>query len=113
MRIYSNSRLTRVFVRSLCMTALEMNFIATLWPVIVCMATEEFKRSLSKPINQKSHQLDALLTFPKEPSAISSMMVYSPNFSGENIVCELMLNNNAIILGRKVNQDLVSLGRTI
>ena len=37
--MYSNSRLTRVLVFSLCITAFEMNFMATLCPVIVCIAT--------------------------------------------------------------------------
>ena len=39
-RMYSNSRRTRVLVFSRWMTALEMYFMATLWPVIVCVATD-------------------------------------------------------------------------
>lgn len=37
--MYSNSRLTRGLVFSFCITYFEMNFIATLCPVIVCIAT--------------------------------------------------------------------------
>jgi len=38
-RMYSNSRRTRILVFSRKMTALEMYFIATRWPVTVWIAT--------------------------------------------------------------------------
>lgn len=80
MRIYSNSLRTRVLVFSRCISALEMYFMATLWPVMVWVAT---KRRVSGACGSNVH--DVLLTLPKVPSAISLMTVYSPSFDGGNI----------------------------
>jgi hypothetical protein len=45
--MYSNSRRTRVLVFSRWITALDIYFMATLWPVIVCVATsKKFQSSL-------------------------------------------------------------------
>lgn len=39
-RMYSTSRCTLVRVLVALITCFEMNFMATLWPVTVCIATE-------------------------------------------------------------------------
>lgn len=53
--MYSTSRCTRVFVLVSCMTALDIYFIATLWPVTVCKATK--KRRITAWFIRESCQL--------------------------------------------------------
>ena len=82
-RMYSNSLLTRVLVFSRRITAFDMYFIATLWPVIVCLATDKI---LSCYLWQHNGDLpDILLTLPKVPSAMSRITVYSPSFEGGSL----------------------------
>jgi hypothetical protein len=63
------------------MTALDIYFIATLCPVIVCVATETKIRC---PVRRKKKNVGicVLLTLPNVPSAISWITVYSPSFDG-------------------------------
>ena len=65
--------------------------MATLCPVMVCVATDKGEKKKERGINREQrgdrHQArDVLLTFPKVPSAISPMTVYSPSFEAGNSV---------------------------
>lgn len=77
--MYSTSRWTLVFVFVAWMTRLEMNFIATLWPVTECIATANHKFPMSALRRRTRGWVDALLTLPKVPSAMSPTIVYSPS----------------------------------
>ena len=79
--MYSTSRWTLVFVLVAWITALDIYFIATFWPVIVCVATTH-KRIRIGPTTTRIVYL--LFTFPKVPSAISLITVYSPSLVAEN-----------------------------
>jgi len=51
--MYSNSRRTRILVFSRWMTALDMYFMATLCPVIVCVATEKKNPGFRQVVEKK------------------------------------------------------------
>lgn len=82
--MYSNSRLTRVFVFSHWITAFEMSFIATLCPVIVCIAPRKPRIYMWALQSKKGY---IRFTFPNIPSAMSFTIVFSPSFSGGNLAC--------------------------
>lgn len=74
--MYSTSRCTRFFVRVVLITCFDRYFMATVWPVTVCMPTTRHHYSLG----QSQATQDVLFTFPNVPSAISFMTLYSPSF---------------------------------
>jgi hypothetical protein len=80
--MYSNSLRTRVLVFSRRITAFDMYFMATLCPVIVCLATDKIS---SCYLWHKGELPDILLTLPKVPSAMSRIRVYSPNLEGGSL----------------------------
>lgn len=57
--------------------------MATLWPVIVCVATSRKFQSSVRRNPQKVAVICLLLTFPNVPSAMSWMTVYSPSLDAE------------------------------
>ena len=77
--MYSTSRWTLVLVLVALMTCFEMYFMATSWPVMVWTASVEVEGERG----EVAGSTDCLLfTFPKVPSAISWMTVYSPSLDG-------------------------------